>query len=91
MLKSNVTFMKAAPAFAPPAGTNFTPPKEPFQVNDPRLFGQLVGPNTAVGPAQSAGRERPVKSKKKLLLMHSAIGDGGSGFQPRFTRSDKHF
>jgi hypothetical protein len=39
----------------------------------------------------ASGRERPVKSKRKLLLMHSAIIDCGSGFQPRFTRSDKHF
>jgi hypothetical protein len=30
------------------------------------------------------GRENPVKSKKKLTLMHSAIIDCGSGFQPRF-------
>ncbi len=35
----------------------------------------------------AAGRERPVTSKKKLPLMHSAIIDCGSGFQPRFTRS----
>ena len=29
--------------------------------------------------------------EKATALIHSAIIDGGSGFQPRFTRSDKHF
>jgi len=38
----------------------------------------------------ASGRERPVKSRKKLSLIHGAILDCGSGFQPRITRSDKH-
>ena len=37
------------------------------------------------GFSAAAGRERPVKSKKKLPLMNSAIIDCGRGFQPRFT------
>ena len=35
-------------------------------------------------------KKRPVKSKKRLPSIHSAMINCGSGFQPRFTRSYKH-